>query len=131
MPYSAQERAEIVSIFIGKHYSIAATQIEWRRRHGRHAATPSRPTIYQLHRKFLATGSCKDRQRGGRPSVTHEQVAAVEEAFARDPHHSQRRLSQELNISRSTVRKIARKVLQLFPYRIRKHCWTWSIELWI
>jgi len=57
--------------------------------------------------------------RVGRPSVTEETVDRVRETFTRSPMKSVRRASRELKIPEHTVRKILRKRLQLYPYKLQ------------
>lgn len=79
---------------------------------------PARQTIYRLAKKFDETGSVKDAPRSGRPKSinTDENMQLVSQSFLRNPQTSQRRAARELDISRSTLRRIM-TALNLKPYK--------------
>ncbi len=79
---------------------------------------PSRQAIHQLAKKFEEAGSVDDASRSGRPATvrTEENRQLVSEAFLRNPQTSQRRASTELNMSRTSLRRLM-KDLQLKPYK--------------
>jgi len=61
----------------------------------------------------------KDRDRSGRPaSVTPEKVAEISEVLEATPMNSVRRVSQEVNVSKSVVHRIMRNVLNYEPYKM-------------
>jgi hypothetical protein len=60
-----------------------------------------------------------DLQRSGRPEISSvENVATVKMALEKSPQMSMRRLSAEMNISKTSCLKIARNVLGMDPYKI-------------
>ena len=81
---------------------------------------PSRQAIYQLAKKFQETGSVEDAPRSGRPvtASTEENAELVLETFTQDPYTSLRRVSNELDIARTSLTRIM-KHLGLKPYRPR------------
>ena len=79
---------------------------------------PARQNILNIVRKFDESGSVQDSPSSGRPSSVStdgnkERVRAV---FHNIPDTSSRRASLELNISRTTLRRMM-KELGLKPYR--------------
>ena len=78
---------------------------------------PSEKTIKAIYDKFIETGSVHDRERSGRPSVaTPEKLDAIEKVLSNNAMISVRRVSQEVNVPRSTVHRTMRNVLGYNPY---------------
>jgi hypothetical protein len=71
MPYSMQERAEIVELYFSNACSPIKTQRKWKALHGRFAIPPTRQTINRLVDNFLQFGTVIDRLRSGRPSQSN------------------------------------------------------------
>jgi Asp-tRNA(Asn)/Glu-tRNA(Gln) amidotransferase B subunit len=68
---------------------------------------------------FLETGSVLRKNGSGRPTKrTAENIEEVEQRIAETPNKSIRRLTQETNLSFSTVQLILKKDLHFFPYRV-------------
>ena len=70
---------------------------------------PTRKAVYNLRKRFEATGSTADCPRSGRPSLSDETKLNVLQAVIHSPKKSTRRLSCEQNVSRSSVRRILHK----------------------
>lgn len=81
------------------------------------APVPHDSTIKRLVDKFRETGSVHDRKRSGRPSFDDEDVASVQGALINSPQKSLRKVSQQIDMPYSSVHKISRKILHLFPYK--------------
>ncbi|CAF3633529.1 unnamed protein product, partial [Rotaria sp. Silwood1] len=79
---------------------------------------PRRQTIYKITKKFDETGSVDDAPRSGRPTTakTGEKIQLVSEAVVLNPQTSQRRASSELQILRTSLRRIM-KYLKLKSYK--------------
>lgn len=79
---------------------------------------PTRKTILSLVRKFDENGTVEDESRSGRPrSVsTEENKERVRAAFGKSPDTTARRASLELDLSRTSLRRIM-KELGLKAYR--------------
>jgi transposase len=79
---------------------------------------PARQTVYRLAKKFDETGSVEDVPRSGRSrSVsTDENMQLVSQTVLLNQQTSQRRAVRELDMSRSTLRRIM-KDLNLKPYK--------------
>ncbi|CAF4075045.1 unnamed protein product [Rotaria sp. Silwood2] len=80
---------------------------------------PSEKTIKAIYDKFIETGSVHDRERSGRPSLmTTEKLDEIEEVLSDNAMVSVRRVSQEVNLSKSTVHLAMRNVLGYKPYKM-------------
>jgi transposase len=79
---------------------------------------PTRKTILTIARKFDETETIEDEPRSGRPRSisTDENRERVRAAFEEDPETSTRRASLELDLSRTSLRRMM-KELGLKPYR--------------
>ena len=102
--------------------SLIQTQRQFRRDFpGRNA--PTRVTILRLLDKFRETGSVQNKNKGhsGRPrsARTDPNIDNVREHLARSPRKSTRRLSQETDLSRTSIMRIMHQDLHMFPYKIQ------------
>ena len=78
-------------------------------------------------KKFYDTGTLIKSTKKGQPSTSSrkltakspENVGTVCDSVARSPKKSLRRRSQEMGLSRSSVQRILKRNLQLYPYRIQ------------
>ena len=118
--FNPQQRAEIVTIFIQKNKSVVLTQREYRKRH-RNQSAPDKKTINALSNRFEQYGTTLDSHHSGRPRTdrSEENIARVRESVAESPKTSTRRRVQHLNISQLSLRRILKKDLHLFPYKIQ------------
>ena len=81
----------------------------------------SKNTIKRLYEKF-STGealSNPKRPNKNRPRRSAENIAAVRASVERSPRTSQKRRSQQLRMALSTLQRIIRVDLHLFPYKIQ------------
>ena len=112
---SVREKTEIV-----KWYAIYQNAPEVARQfHQCFGRTPpTSKNIWSLVKKFDETGSLEDQPRSGRPRSisTDENKERVLKAYEENPTTSQRRASLELNLSRSSLRRMMTE-LGLKPYR--------------
>ena len=118
--YNKQHKSKIVEFYFATN-SIVLTQRHFKS-HFHVKTAPSRNTILSITEKFIREGSVSNlnssfsgRKRSAR---TSERVEEVKERISQDPRKSSRRLSQEVGCSVSTVRRILREDLGLFPYKI-------------
>lgn len=118
MAASPTERSWCVLEF-ARCNSFVAVQRAFRRQFGRRG--PPETSIRRWYEQFRYRGCIchQGKGRAGRPSVTEETVDRVRETFTRSPRKSVRRASRELKIPEPTVRKILRKRLQLYPYKLQ------------
>ena len=118
--YTPRERSEIVEIYIQQKKSIVKTQRAFKTLKNVRSA-PSKNTIKRLYEK-LSTGkalSNPKRPYKSRPRRSAENIAAVRASVERSPRTSQKRRSQQLGMARSTLQRIIRIDLHLFPYKIQ------------
>ncbi|PSN50312.1 hypothetical protein C0J52_10130 [Blattella germanica] len=99
--------------------SVVAVRRAFRRQFGRPA--PSETSIRRWYEQLRDRGCIchQGKGRAGRPSVNEETIERVRDSFIRSPKKSVRRASQQLQIPKSTVWKIARKRLQ---GELLQHC---------
>lgn len=116
MVFSPEEQAVCVSWFIETR-SDTQTRRNFLTSFNREP--PSRPTIRQWHRKFMQTGSVLHQKGAGRPRTSEENVERVREAFHQSPKKSVRTASRQLQMPRSTVHKVLRKVLKFKAYKVQ------------
>jgi hypothetical protein len=64
---------------------------------------PTRASIPFLFNKFKRTGSVLDEKRSGRPRISQDDVGHIQQAIEQSPRASIRRLSNQLDIPRTTV----------------------------
>lgn len=112
---SKLERIEIVKWY-AVHQNAAEVARQFQDHYNR--TPPARDSILDLVRKFDETGSVEDQSRSGRPrSVsTDENRERIRVAFEESPGTSTRRASLELNLARTSLRRMM-KELGLKPYR--------------
>ena len=118
--YTPRERSEIVEIYIQQNKSIVKTQRAFKKLKNVKSA-PSKNTIKRLYEKF-STGealSNPKRPNKSRPRRSAENIAAVRASVESSPRTSQKRRSQQLRMARSTLQRIIRVDLHLFPYKIQ------------
>ena len=113
---STEERVAIVCARI-RGLTYQQVQEDFTRKFKKQA--PTRAAIKNLVNKFKRTGSVKDEDRSGRPSITPEAVQSVQEAVTRSPEASTRRLSRELAIPHTTVWKTLRYHLKKHAYHVQ------------
>jgi hypothetical protein len=79
---------------------------------------PTRSGIRSWQNKFLEKGSVRDRGRSGRPGRSEENVWRVSEAFQRSST-STRVAARELQLPRTTLRRVLHRRLRLFPFKVQ------------
>jgi hypothetical protein len=98
---------------------FVAVQPAFRRQFGRRGPTDT--SIRGWYEQFRYKGCIchQGKGRSERPSVTEETVDRARETFTRSPRKYVRKASRDLKIPEPTVRKILRKLLQLYPYKLQ------------
>ena len=121
--YSKEHKTKLVHFYF-ETKSIIVTQRKFKA-HFKVKTAPRRSTILGVVHKFLREGSVENlnkrfsgRKRSAR---TPEATAKAQDAIAKSPKKSCRRLAQELGISRATAQRLLRNDLSLFPYKIYIH----------
>lgn len=81
-------------------------------------------TMRRVIERFQETGSVCDRPRSGRPSLLTEREGVVQEALKTTATaigtSSTRRISSATNIPQSSVNRILKRQLKLYPYHLRR-----------
>lgn len=118
--YTPKERAEIVQLYIQNNFSIVQTQREYRKIKKVKTA-PTDVTIRRFYAKFIDHGNLNDASHASRmrTSRSDENIALVQASVDATPTTSTKRRSKELNIPETTLRRIIRIDLKLFPYKIQ------------
>lgn len=116
--WSDAQIAFVVERYFSNNYSLTAAQRAFRQ-HYRTREAPSREVVNRAVRNFRQDGSAKKRKSPGRPrsARTPANIAIVRNAIANSPHKSTRKLTQQVNMRRTTVRRILRRDLRLYPYK--------------
>lgn len=107
MEYTLSERAKIVEFYIKNNFSIIKTQREFRRKLNRRTA-PTHNTIKGLYEKFISTGDLENKKPFERtkPKRSDEIIERVRKSLRDNPSTSITVRSNELNITKSTLRRI-------------------------
>jgi len=118
--YSVQERVKIVEFYYISGRSIVTTQRKYRQ-HFNTTVAPSVNMIRSLMSRFENLGSVGDELRRNvvSPVRTKQAVEAVRESVHTDPTVSTRRRATQLGISRTSLRRILKVDLMMFPYKIQ------------
>ena len=86
---------------------------------------PAATTIYRLINKFETTGSVCDQLPSNVGHVvtarTPENIEKTRQVFETSPRKSIRKAAQQVGISHTSIHRILRQDLQLFPYQIQTH----------
>jgi hypothetical protein len=118
-------RIEIVQCYYSCGRSPTAALRQFKLQRGLVKDPFSQSSITRLITKFEETGSVTDKPRSGRPSVDDDTVLQVSEAVARSSASSSlgstsvRVIAGEVGLGSTTVYKIMRSHLRLFPYKLR------------
>ena len=113
--YSMARKAECVE----KHIELrSVTAVRWWYIEKYGIPAPSANSLRSWLQSFRVRGTMADRPRSGRSSTSTNDVRRVEALFVSNPRVSIRDVERELNIPRSTVQRILRATLSIFPYGI-------------
>ena len=120
MLWTPKEIAYIVEeYFIGQR-SIIVAQRKFRQRFGKQEAL-SRKVILRAVTNFRMTGDASKRKSPGRHRTSRnaENCGGVKKAITQSPSKSTRRLAQQVNIPRTSVNRILKQDLRLYPYKVQ------------
>ncbi|XP_065645558.1 uncharacterized protein LOC136076026 [Hydra vulgaris] len=81
-----------------------------------------RRTVYNNCERLKETGSTQDKPRSGRPPKSSSKIIIkkVRDRIHRNPRRSMRKMANDLQIGRESLRKICKDKLKLIPYKIQK-----------
>ncbi|CAS00245.1 Protein CBG27438 [Caenorhabditis briggsae] len=87
-----------------------------------------RNTVFATIRRFNQLGHLKDRTGRGRPRTvrTPAKVKAVREKVRRNAHRSMKKMSDDMDISYTSMRRIVRKELKMTSYRHGSYVLPWG-----
>ncbi|GBN29079.1 hypothetical protein AVEN_201701-1 [Araneus ventricosus] len=122
--YAIEQRAFLVLEYHGLEHSPTTTRRSFQKRFNVPKG-PDPKTIRKLFSKFERTGSVDDKRVGNvRPRqtvVTPENVSKVSGIIQQNPRNTVRRIASETGLKRSSMQKILRNSLRMFPYKIQSH----------
>jgi hypothetical protein len=103
----------------GRSNSVVAVQWAFWQQFGRCGSPVS--SIWRRYEQFRDRGCICHQQKGraGKPSITEETVERMCESFVRSPRKCVSRASRELQVPESAMRKVLRKRLQLYLYKLQ------------
>lgn len=118
--FSLEERFEILKTYFQSQCCVAETVRILKRNMSREKA-PSGTAVVKLVKKVRETGLLLDNRSGPRARTvrTPENIEAVARNVRQNPSTSTRRRSQQLAISRTSLRRILHKDLGLFAYKVQ------------
>lgn len=118
--FTPKERAEIVTLYIENSHSVSLTQRAYRRKY-RGQQAPYDKTIRRLVSNFDEHGTLADRPHAvhHRPRRSNELVEMIRESVAEHPEISYRHRAQQFGVSGTTLRRILKEELHLFPYKVQ------------
>lgn len=119
--YTIQYRVNAAAFYISSDKSRHAMKLVRDRLREMYDVEPPEHRIIKLwSEKLLETGSIFDRPRCGRPTEKGDHIDAVKESVRDEPTKSIRRMSDELNVDKSTVHRILKKDLALKAWKPTK-----------
>jgi len=120
-----QTKIKIVKCYFNCGDSATAAVRQFKKENHLHK-TPFTPhTVQRIVNRFLQTGSVDDKPRSGRPSVNERDINSVRSAMYRISNDSVfgqcsvRNISTISDVAPSTVYKILRNKLSLYPYKLQ------------
>jgi hypothetical protein len=119
VPWMPVEIAYIVETFFTSGSSIITAQRRFR--HFQKCEAPSRKVILCAVSNFHETGNANKKPSPGRPRTSHSAVNIehVANAIVQSPRKSTHRLAQQVNITHTSVRRILKNDLKLYPYEVQ------------
>lgn len=118
--FTLEQRWDLLEIYFQNKDNWSEIARKCRTKFGRREG-PTVPGIRKFIAKVRGTGFIVDapRRERARTVRTPEHIEAVAESVRENPSTSTRHRSQELNISRTSLRRILRKDLGMTPYKVQ------------
>ena len=117
LAFSRQQKAKCVTWYM-ETQSITTVRRRFQTKYGE--PPPVRNTILRWVNNFNSEGNVENRTGRGSPPVTEQSINSVRSYFRRHPRRSLRQAERDLSIPYSTVRKILRTLIHMFPYKIKR-----------
>lgn len=108
----------IVSMWYHENKSVTLVRRRYRREFGRNP--PSEKTIRKWFENLTQTGHVDGLIKKGRKAITIENVNRIRTAFEEEPRQSLRHAARHLDLNVSSIHKVLRKKLRLFPYKLQR-----------
>ena len=121
-----QDKIDVVRCYFLASYNATVALRMFKKERNVHNDPLNTRTITRIVNRFLETGLVAYRTRSGRPGPSEETIEAVDKARERIQNcaalgnSSTKRISNEVDIPRTTVNRITRRKLNLHPYKL--HC---------
>ena len=119
--YSTENRVKMIKIWYLSGENVTLFQRKWHSAF-KNAPLPGRNTVMSLVKKFEEKGIVTDDKEAlktkERSARTTENVEGARAILDSEPSTSMANLGQQLSISKSSAWRIARKDLNIFPYKI-------------
>ena len=80
---------------------------------------PTRNSVLRWHEQFLTAGNMTHRGGNGRSRISDREIENVRSLFENSPRLSIRQAESLLNMPRSTIQRVLRKCLFLYPYKMQ------------
>ena len=118
--YTLEQRWEILRLYFENHGNVAECVRKLRTDFGKREA-PSAPYVRYIVKKVKETGILIDKLKPEKPKIvrTPLNIAAVSESVCEAPSTSIHRRSQQLNISKTLLRRILHKHLGMKPCKFQ------------
>ena len=111
---------EATTIFIAAWFdcfgSIILVQRKFRAKFKKRVEAPTNKTILNIYRKASENGELENQQRPGRTVATDERLKELRASVSLEPQIFVRRRSRELQASKTSVQRMLKHDLRLFPY---------------
>ena len=114
--FSRAEKAQCV-LWNAEGYGDTAIQRRFRTKYSKCA--PSRASIRFWVEQYRLNGDQSHAGGNGRPSITAQQKQAVCDLVRSNPRISLRAAEQQTAVSKSTIQRIFKQELRLFPYKLQ------------
>jgi len=124
---SLEDRVLIIELYYQNSLSPITTVRKFQTSKNLHCKPFEAQTVSRLVAKFKQTGSVCDAPKSGRPSLDDDTTKTVEKAITASQQDSQfgscssRGVALQSGISQTSVLKIMKKRLKLYPYKIQSH----------
>ena len=116
MVFMEAQKARIVAKYISNEFVTVTHRWVYK---NIYKTPPSRNTVLRWHTRFLEDGNMERIGSNGKPRVSDQNVKGVRFPLESNPRLSTRKAKSLLIISRSTVQRILRNFLQLYPYKMQ------------
>lgn len=114
-----EQRIKVVELYFSEK-SVKRTQLQFCSHYSVRKA-PTKSTILRLVKKFKSVGNVRDKPHTGRVKTarTPDNIERVRQSVLQSPKTSSHLRSLQLQMSETTVRRVLKSDLQLFPYKIQ------------